>query len=229
MQAAMENIHMNQYQNLIDLYIPDRKEVEKILQETCIQRKSDWILRYSDPSNATIVERLIAFLMIEGVFFSSSFAVIFWMRAHRHLDTLAAANDLIFRDENLHWDFIAEMYIEVVPAEQRLTQSQVSVMVDDVVDIEMGFFNSAMPAPMENMSSLMMEEHIKHRANMIIAKLGYAPVYPTVIEEPFAFMRNMSYSTQGNVHERRASEYALTSVNLTSRKKLRQRENLYKP
>jgi len=65
----------------------------------CIKTKADWALRWITDKNATFAERLVAFSVVEGIFFSGSFAVIFWLKKRGLMPGLTFSNELISRDE----------------------------------------------------------------------------------------------------------------------------------
>ena len=62
-QIAMENIHSETYSLLIDTYIKDNVERDRLLNAIehidCVKKKADWALRWID--NGSFQERLIAF------------------------------------------------------------------------------------------------------------------------------------------------------------------------
>lgn len=65
----------------------------------CVKKKADWALRWIADSNATFAERIIAFAAVEGIFFSGSFAAIFWLKSRGLMPGLTFSNELISRDE----------------------------------------------------------------------------------------------------------------------------------
>ena len=85
-QVMMENIHSETYSLLIDTYIKDPAEREYLFDavETipCIKHKADWALKWISDQHSTFSERLISFAAVEGIFFSGSFASIFWLKKH---------------------------------------------------------------------------------------------------------------------------------------------------
>merc|ERR1719394_1472102 len=113
-QIAIENIHSEMYSLLIDTYIKDTKEREHLFNaiETlpCVKKKADWALRWINSDNASYSERVVAFSAVEGIFFSGSFAAIFWMKKRGLMPGLTFSNELISRDEGLHTDFACLMY-----------------------------------------------------------------------------------------------------------------------
>ena len=54
----------------------------------CVKRKADWALKWIGSKTATFGERLIAFAAVEGIFFSGSFAAIFWLKKRCVLSVL---------------------------------------------------------------------------------------------------------------------------------------------
>ena len=135
----MENIHSEMYSLLIDTYIKDSKEREFLFNaiETmpCVKKKADWALCWiGDKEALSIVlqrngivlqrngERFVAFAAVEGIFFSGSFASIFWLKKRGLMPGLTFSNELISRDEGLHCDFACLMFKHLLhkPSEQRV-------------------------------------------------------------------------------------------------------------
>merc|ERR1712109_338802 len=63
---------------------------------------------------ASYSERVVAFASVEGIFFSGSFAAIFWLKKRGLMPGLSFSNELISRDEGLHTDFACLMYRHLV-------------------------------------------------------------------------------------------------------------------
>ena len=76
-QCFMERIHSEVYANLLTTYVKDpvkRKHLINSLKTIpVIKRKGEWAQRYADADAATFAERIIAFTIFEGIFFSGSF------------------------------------------------------------------------------------------------------------------------------------------------------------
>ena len=112
-QIAMENIHSETYSLLLDHYITDPTEKDRLFRgvETieCVKKKADWAIRWIQ-SDDSYAERLVAFAAVEGIFFSGSFCSIFWLKKRGLMPGLAFSNELISRDEGLHTDFACLLY-----------------------------------------------------------------------------------------------------------------------
>src|ERR1700679_713464 len=113
-QIMMENIHSETYSLLIDTYVSDPEQRTHLFDaiETipCIKTKAAWSLRWISDKSATFAERLVAFAAVEGIFFSGSFAAIFWIKKRGLMPGLTFSNELISRDEGLHSDFACLLY-----------------------------------------------------------------------------------------------------------------------
>lgn len=113
-QIMIENVHSETYSLLIESYIKDPAERDHLFDaiETvpCIKRKAEWALRWVSDTRSTFAERLVAFAAVEGIFFSGSFAAIFWMKKRGLMPGLTFSNELISRDEGMHTDFACLLF-----------------------------------------------------------------------------------------------------------------------
>merc|ERR1712241_1484592 len=98
-----------------------------------VQKKAKWALRWINADNASFAERIIAFASVEGIFFSGSFAAIFWLKKRGLMPGLTFSNELISRDEGLHTDFACLLFKHLVnkPSKERILE-----IVKDAVELE---------------------------------------------------------------------------------------------
>jgi ribonucleoside-diphosphate reductase subunit M2 len=82
-QIAMENIHSEMYSLLIETYIKNKEQKQRLFAAIenfpCIKKKADWARRWIAGTDS-FATRLVAFACVEGIFFSSSFAAIYWIK-----------------------------------------------------------------------------------------------------------------------------------------------------
>lgn len=205
-QIAMENIHSETYSLLIDTYVKDKQEKNMLFNaiDTIepIKRKANWARKYISESHSFVV-RLIAFAIVEGIFFSGSFCAIFWLKKRGLMPGLSFSNELISRDEGLHTDFACLMYKKVV---NKLPQDQVYEIMKEAVDIECEFVSEALPVSLIGMNADAMKAYIKFCADRLIVQLGYKKIYKT--ENPFQFMEMISLPGKTNFFEKRVGEYS---------------------
>lgn len=95
----MESIHSEMYSLLIDTYIKNDEEknllFNAIENNPSVKKKAEWALKWIESDS--FVERLVAFAVVEGIFFSASFASIFYMKKRGLMPGLTFSNELISR------------------------------------------------------------------------------------------------------------------------------------
>eukprot|EP00494_Astrolonche_serrata_P024742 UN25002 len=189
-QGAMENIHSETYSLLIDTYIQDTKEKDRLFNamETVpsVQKKANWALRWMG-SKASFAQRLVAFACVEGIFFSGSFCAIFWLKKRGLMPGLTFSNELISRDEGLHTQFACLLYKQLV---NQLSEKVVHAIVKDAVEQEKFFITEALPVKLIGMNNEMMRQYIEFVADVLLVQLGHSKLFKT--ENPFDWMQMIS-------------------------------------
>lgn len=209
-QVAIENIHSETYSLLIDTYIKDPTEKDKLFNALdtvpCVQKKANWALDWINDTSS-FAERLIAFAAVEGIFFSGSFCSIFWLKKRGLMPGLTFSNELISRDEGLHCDFACLLYGML---ENKLDESVVRTIITDAVAIEKEFVSDALPVSLIGMNAKLMSQYIEFVADRLMVALGYAKIYGTA--NPFPWMDLISLQGKTNFFEKRVAEYQKAGV-----------------
>lgn len=211
-QIAIENIHSEMYSLLIETLIQDPTERNNLFNaiETmpCIQKKAVWALKWINKERASFAERVIAFAAVEGIFFSGSFASIFWLKSRGVMPGLTFSNELISRDEGLHCDFACLMFKHLVnkPSEERVKE-----IIVDAVKIEQEFLTESLPCDLLGMNKELMKVYIEFCADRLLLALGCSSKIWNR-ENPFDFMENISLGRKANFFESRVSDYQKSSV-----------------
>nr|XP_045586496.1 ribonucleoside-diphosphate reductase subunit M2-like [Procambarus clarkii]XP_045587726.1 ribonucleoside-diphosphate reductase subunit M2-like [Procambarus clarkii]XP_045587976.1 ribonucleoside-diphosphate reductase subunit M2-like [Procambarus clarkii]XP_045588488.1 ribonucleoside-diphosphate reductase subunit M2-like [Procambarus clarkii]XP_045589027.1 ribonucleoside-diphosphate reductase subunit M2-like [Procambarus clarkii]XP_045589470.1 ribonucleoside-diphosphate reductase subunit M2-li len=205
-QIAMENIHNEMYSLLINTYIKDLQEQNRLFNaiETlpAVKKKADWALRWITNRTATYAERIVAFAAVEGIFFSGSFAAIFWLKKRGLMPGLTFSNELISRDEGLHTDFACLIFKYLI---NKPDQKYVYSIIDNAVKIEQEFLTDALPIKLIGMNCDLMGKYIEFVADRLLFELGFKKLYN--VENPFDFMENISLEGKTNFFEKKVSEY----------------------
>ncbi|HRD37710.1 MAG TPA: ribonucleotide-diphosphate reductase subunit beta, partial [Bacteroidia bacterium] len=195
-QVMMENIHSETYSLLIDTYIKDPAEKDKLFHAIdtvpCVGKKAEWALRWIN--NGNFAERLIAFAAVEGIFFSGSFCSIFWLKKRGLMPGLSFSNELISRDEGLHCDFACLLYTQYI--KNKMPIEQITKIITDAVAIEKEFVSDAIPVKLIGMNSDLMCQYIEFVADRLLVALGCPKFYNAA--NPFDFMEMISL--QGNTN-----------------------------
>ncbi len=208
-QIMMENIHSETYALLIDTYIKDPVEKDRLFHaiETvpAVKKKAEWALRWID--NGNFAERLVAFAAVEGIFFSGSFCSIFWLKKRGLMPGLTFSNELISRDEGLHCEFACQLYSML---SRKLSEEAVQGIIKDAVEIEKEFITEALPVALIGMNAKLMQQYIEFVADRWLAELGYGKVYNAT--NPFDFMEMISLEGKTNFFEKRVGDYQKSGV-----------------
>lgn len=212
-QAMIEQIHSEVYASLIDTYVKDSEEKHKLFNaiETIpiIKKKADWAKKWIS-SQDSFLSRLIAFSVIEGVFFCSSFASIFYLKKRGLMPAntgLSTSNLLISRDESAHCDFACLLYKE---SDEKLSKEQIISIVQEGVDIELEFVSESLPSELIGMNNKLMQQYVKFVADRLLQSLGCEKIYS--VTNPFDFMEMISLVNRSNFFETRTTEYSRAAV-----------------
>lgn len=210
-QIATENIHSEMYSLLIDTYIKDAKERDHLFNaiETmpCVKEKADWAIRWINDDDSTYGERVVAFAAVEGIFFSGSFASIFWLKKRGIMPGLTFSNELISRDEGLHCDFACLMFSHL---KHKPSQETVYSIIRDAVSIEQRFLTEALPCALIGMNADLMKQYIEFVADRLLVELSCDKIFN--VENPFDFMEQISLEGKTNFFEKRVGEYQRMGV-----------------
>ena len=213
-QIAIENIHSHMYSLLIQTYIKDDDEKQRLFEATtnypCITKKFNWAKKWLDDKRSSFAKRLVAFAVVEGIFFSSSFACIYWIKKRGLMPGLTFSNELISRDEALHTEFAVLLYSKLV---RKLPKKKIVEIITEAVDIEKEFITEAIPCRMIGMNAKLMMQYIEFTADRLALQLGYDKIYNS--PNPFDFMELISVESKVNFFERTNSEYALANKTVT--------------
>ncbi len=208
-QIMMENIHSEMYSLLIDTYIKNQEEKQRLFHalETvpCVKLKGEWALRWI--KSGSFAERLVAFAAVEGIFFSGSFCSIFWLKKRGIMPGLSFSNELISRDEGLHCDFACLLYGML---QEKLTVVRIHEIIGNAVEIEKQFVSDALPVGLIGMNAGLMCQYIEFVADRLLVTLGHPRLYKT--GNPFDFMELISLQGKTNFFEKRVGEYQKAGV-----------------
>jgi len=210
-QMAMETIHSETYKLLIETYV-NEDEQEQLFKaiETfpAIRQKAEWAIKWTDRNNASFVERLIAFVAVEGIFFSGSFCSIFWLKKRGLMPGLTFSNELISRDEGLHCDFAINLYNNHI--QYKIETSRIKDILLSALKVEREFITESLPVRLIGMNSELMIEYLEFVTDRLLVQLGCDKEFN--VKNPFDFMDMISLEGKTNFFEKRVSEYKKAGV-----------------
>ena len=211
-QIAMENIHSIMYSQLIETYIKDSTNKDKLFNAIenfpCIKKKADWAIKWINDDKSEFITRLVAFACVEGIFFSGAFCAIYWLKKRGLLPGLTFSNELISRDEALHTEFAILLYHKL---ESKLNDNKIQQIIKEAVEIEKEFICEALPCNLIGMNNKLMGQYIEFVSDRLALQLGVNKIYNS--QNPFDFMEMISIEGKTNFFEKRVGEYALATKN----------------
>lgn len=215
-QRMIEGIHNEMYSLMIEGLVADAKRKDEIFHAVytypALRKKADWASRFMDRRNADFGTRLLAFIIMEYIFFSASFAAIFYFKKRNKMPGLCFSNELISRDEGLHAKFGCLLYTQYLQAKPSLEKAQ--QMVREAVEIEEEFVRESLPVRLLGMNADDMSAYVRHVADHMLVSLGMEKIYGD--RNPFNFMELIGLSGKTNFFEKRVGEYSKAGVGADS-------------
>ena len=210
-QIQIESIHSEVYSLMVDTYISDQNKKQKIFNaldyNPVVKKKAEWAMKWLDRNNNSFPVRLVAFGIVEGVFFSGSFAAIFWLKERRLMPSLTKANRYIARDESLHCETCVLLYSKVI---QKLPEPLVHSMFREALEIETEFVTKSIPIALMGINSDKMIEYVQFIADHWLTRLGYSKIYNS--SNPFPWTESSEMDNKNNMFEVHGDSYIQAGV-----------------
>lgn len=207
-QMGIESIHTVMYNVLIERYFGSNSDLFNGIENNVhIKNKAGFCVEFmhADVPNS---QRLIAYAAVEGIFFCSSFACIYYFKKRGLMPGLTFSNELISRDESLHAEFSCVLYKTLVKDNHidALEQTKIHEILSRAVDQEIEFVKDTMSVAVLGFNADMMSTYVKFVADGWAVMLGCEKIYG--VNNPLDFMDMISLNTKTNFFESRVSEYS---------------------
>ena len=216
-QIFNENVHSETYSLLIDTYIKDNEEKMNIFNSIenipCVAKKAKWAYKWIENKNVNFATRLIAFAIVEGVFFSGSFCAIYWLKKRGLMPGLTFSNELISKDEGTHCYFACLLYSYI---KNKIKPEIIYEIIKEAVEIEKEFITDSIPCALIGMNADLMKQYIEFVSDRLLVQLGYEKIWNS--SNPFDFMEMISLRPKANFFELRVGEYSKSKISENSEK-----------
>lgn len=212
-QFEMENAHGEMYSLMLETFVKNgelrKKLINSIKTMPSIKKKAEWYKNWIE-SDKTFAHKLFVSAVVEGVFFSGSFASIFWLKTRPGaiMPGLIKSNKFIARDENKHVELgsILKSLLKNV-----LQESVVHRIIDEAVQLEDEFINHSLPCKLLGMNCELMSQYIRYVADRLLVQFGYSKKYK--VENPFEYMKKIDTFVKSNFFEERNDAYSDAKIN----------------
>lgn len=217
-QIMMENIHSETYSLLIESYVEDPIEKDRLFKAIevfpAIKKKADWALKWIESDS--FAERLIAFAAVEGIFFSGAFCSIFWLKKRGLMPGLTFSNELISRDEGMHCDYAVHLHNNHLV--NKVPKKRIREILVDALNIEREFITESLPVRLIGMNADLMTQYLEFVTDRLLVQLEVGKVYN--VENPFDFMEIISIEGKTNFFEKKVAEYQKAGVKRSASEKV---------
>ena len=208
-QIMIENVHAHFYSIALDALIPDARERADLLNAIktipIITKMSKYMFDCID-GKEPFGDRLLRMACVEGIMFSGCFCAIYWLQNRGLMPGLGQSNELIARDEGLHFIFALTLFGMI---DDKPTNLRVQAIVREAVDIAKEFINDALPIGLPEMNADLMSKYIESKADDMLTMINVPLIYNA--KHDFHFMDQINLINRTNFFERRVSEYGKTN------------------
>ncbi|MCY3999763.1 MAG: ribonucleotide-diphosphate reductase subunit beta [Bacteroidetes bacterium] len=209
-QIMMENIHSETYSLLIETYVEDPEEKDRLFKAIevfpAIKKKADWALKWIESDS--FAERLIAFAAVEGIFFSGAFCSIFWLKKRGLMPGLTFSNELISRDEGMHCDYAVHVHNNHLV--NKVPKQRIREILVDALNIEREFITESLPVRLIGMNADLMTRYLEFVTDRLLVQLEVEKEFN--VDNPFDFMEIISIEGKTNFFEKKVAEYQKAGV-----------------
>jgi ribonucleotide reductase beta subunit family protein with ferritin-like domain len=210
-QIAIENIHSETYSLLIDTYIKDVNEKTRLFNSiennNYIKKKGEFCNKYQR-SDLDFLYRIVAFACVEGIFFSSSFCSIYWLKKRGLMAGLTFSNELISRDESLHTEFAIEMFKKYI--REVYNKDLILKIIKEAVELEINFVKDCLKVNLIGMNADLMCDYVRYCSDRLLVQLGFTKIYN--VSNSFDWMERICLTGKSNFFEKKSSEYSKASI-----------------
>lgn len=157
--------------------------------------------------------RLVASSIIEGLFFISGFAGIFYFRSKNKLDNFILANELISKDETLHRDYNVYLALRSMnDVDKNEGEKIIRQMIREGVEVEFQFVDELMSkGSLSDFNTKNIKTYVKSLADVLLACYGYSPEYNET--NPFDWLKDLALQQKTNFYEKRVAAYVKRNLN----------------
>jgi ribonucleoside-diphosphate reductase beta chain len=223
-QAYEEAIHTHAYQYIVESLAMDESKIFNMYRERdAIYNKASFILNFNEgifdkdfktgtfESDQKFLENMCIFsLILEGIFFYSSFAVVFGFQRHHKLTGSAEQIQYIMRDESMHLNFGCQL-INTIREEQpelwtKEFQDKIIGYIREAARLEYTYAQEVFPAGIFGMNAQGFRQYIEHIADRRLERVGLPPQFG--VQNPFPWMSEaIDLPKEKNFFETRVTEY----------------------
>ncbi|MBI4253321.1 ribonucleotide-diphosphate reductase subunit beta [Candidatus Uhrbacteria bacterium] len=225
-QAYEEAIHTHSYQYIVESLGLDEGELFNMYREVdAIYNKDAFILSFNEgifnpnfktgtiEADQKFLENVIVFsIIMEGIFFYSSFAVMFGFQRQNKMVGSAEQIQYIMRDESQHLNFGINLVNTIKEEQPELWtadfQDRMIRLIRQGTELEYTFAREVFPTGIFGMNADNFKQYIEYIADRRLARIGLPEQYHST--NPFPWMSEaIDLNKEKNFFETRVTEYSV--------------------
>jgi ribonucleotide reductase beta subunit family protein with ferritin-like domain len=211
-QTFIEQVHANGYSLLIDNYIKDEHEksdlFNSMVTNKAVNKKASWAEKWIE--HPSFAHRLVAFACVEGIAFSSVFAGVFWFRSRNKMNGLGSMNELILRDESLHYEFAANLYNTYLKDDLKINKEELKEIILSCYEAEKTFVEESMPSGLSGLTKSDMIQYVEYICDIVLYDFGCEKHFK--VSNPLDYMARIGLSAKNNFFEQRVGQYTRVDI-----------------
>lgn len=211
-QTFIEQVHANLYSLFIDTYIKDGQEKLELFNSMennrAVQLKANWAEKWLN--NPSFAHRLVAFACVEGIAFSSVFGGVFWFRSRNLMNGLGQGNELVIKDESLHYDFAVFIYNNYLKDEYKLSKEALKEIIISCYTTEETFVKNSMPTGLSGLTVENMLQYVQFVTDVVLEDFGLNKHFN--VSNPLVFMQRIGLASKNNFFEQRVGQYTRVDI-----------------
>jgi ribonucleoside-diphosphate reductase beta chain len=209
-QATIEGVHSETYSLIINTLVSDPDRRNNLFKAAdnvpTVHAKDEWLVNYMN-SNSSRSERLLAFACGEGIFFTSSFLIIFYFRSKGLLHNIVFANEQISKDEGLHRDVGLYLY----QRDGKLSQENAEKIVLDAVDLECNFIDDMLPTKIDSLNPDEIKNYVRFLGDHLLISAGHQAKFNINANSLPTWMNDIAMEQKANFFEITVGNYKMSS------------------
>lgn len=173
-----------------------------------IKKKGEWCIQWMD-EELPYAERLVAWAVVEGLLFASSFASIAYFKNKGLLPGVGTVNEWISRDESNHANFACLLLKNYI--KNRPSVDTVHTIFQEAIAIEDEFVQTSLPCALVGICCEDMQTYIRYCANRLLEAMGYPILYPGA-KSPWRWINLLSVNGMTSFFEKRVADYSKSTL-----------------
>jgi ribonucleotide reductase beta subunit family protein with ferritin-like domain len=153
----------------------------------------------------------VAAIAVESIYFSSTFATIFWLKELKlPLDGLFKANLSILTDEIDHYTFTTHLFKNHLKEE--IDDMKVKSILLDAVDVEKQFIDDCIGDGVDGVKGEELKKYVEFVCDIVLQNMGFDKHFNT--EHNLRFMDGIGIQKTVNFFEKRSTNYIKAEGNV---------------